>query len=302
VFTEAAAVSPQARITPYDLGIYKDDHISFLRRVTDFILEQGSIAGIQLAHAGRKASHHRPWDGHAALAPAEGAWITEAPSPVAYKASEPLPLELSSEAIQHTIADFRKAALRAKEAGFGVIEIHAAHGYLLHEFLSPLSNWRTDAYGGSFENRTRIVREITRAIREVCGETLPLFVRISATDWVDGGWTIDDSVALSILLKEDGADLIDCSSGGNAAAQKIPVGPLYQTHFAERIKREAGILTGAVGMITTPEEAEGILREGRADLVFLARQLLRDPYFPLRAAKTLQHDLPWPAQYERGRM
>jgi 2,4-dienoyl-CoA reductase-like NADH-dependent reductase (Old Yellow Enzyme family) len=301
IFTEAAAISPVGRITPHDLGIYKDEHIEGLRRITDFIKAQGAVAGIQLAHAGRKASHHRPWEGSAALADGEQPWVTEAPSAVPYKDGEPVPHELTGEEIKEVVEEFKQGAIRAKEAGFQVIEIHAAHGYLLHEFLSPLSNFREDEYGGPFENRIRFVVEVTEAVRQVWDEELPLFVRISATDWVPGGWTVEEAVELSKDLKTKGVDLIDCSSGGNSTGQKITVGPLYQTHFAERIKNVAGIMTGAVGLITTPEEAEGILTANQADLIFLARQLLREPYFALRAAKELRADVAWPLPYERAK-
>lgn len=301
VFTEAAAVSPQGRITPHDLGIYSDEHIQFLKRITDFIKAQRSVAGIQLAHAGRKASHHRPWDGGAALQEDENAWITEAPSAIPFKDGEPEPHPLSKEEIREVVAAFKTAAIRAKSAGFQVMEIHAAHGYLIHEFLSPVSNKRNDEYGGSFENRIRFLSEITDAVSTVCDESTPLFVRISATDWVEGGWTIEESVALSAALKKRNVDVIDCSSGGNSPQQKITTGPMYQTPFAERIKKETGIMTGAVGLITTVEEAEGIISNGQADLVFMARQLLRDPYFPLHAAKSLGMDIQWPVQYDRAK-
>jgi len=301
VFTEAAAVSPEGRITHHDLGIYKDEHIEFLRRITDFIKSQNAIAGIQLAHAGRKASHHRPWEGASALNENEEQWITEAPTAIAYKEGEPVPHELTREEIKKIIEDFRQAAIRANEAGFEVIELHGAHGYLLHEFLSPLSNHRVDEYGGSFQNRIRFVVELTEAVRGVWYEEKPLFVRISATDWVDGGWTVEESIEFSKILKTKGVDLIDCSSGGNSPGQKIAVGPMYQTPFAERIKNQAGILTGAVGLITTVEQSEHILANGQADLIFLARQLLREPYFPLHAAHDLNFDLPWPVQYDRAK-
>jgi len=301
VFTEAAAVSPQGRITHHDLGIYRDEHIEFLRRITDFIKSQNAIAGIQLAHAGRKASHHRPWEGSAALKEDENPWITEAPSAIAYKEGEPLPHELTKSEIKKIIADFKLAARRSRDAGFQIIELHGAHGYLLHEFLSPLSNHREDEYGGSFENRVRFVLEIIEAVRQEWSEENPLFVRISATDWVEGGWTIEESVELSKILKTKTVDLIDCSSGGNSPGQKIPVGPMYQTPFAERIKKEAGILTGAVGLITTAEQAENIIATGQADLILLARQLLREPYFPLHAAHDLGVDVPWPPQYDRAK-
>jgi 2,4-dienoyl-CoA reductase-like NADH-dependent reductase (Old Yellow Enzyme family) len=301
VIAEATAVSPEGRITPHDLGIYKDEHLPFLKRITAFIQSQNAVAGIQLAHAGRKASHHRPWDGGAALNEEEGAWTTFAPSALPYKQGEPIPHELTGKEIKEVIKAFKQAALRAKEAGFQVIELHAAHGYLLHEFLSPLSNRRKDEYGGSFENRIRFVLEIVTEVRKVWSEDMPLFVRISATDWVDGGWSLDESVALAKILKTQGVDLIDCSSGGNSPGQKISLGPLYQTPFAEKIKKEAAIMTGAVGLITTTAQAESIIKNGQADLVFMARQLLREPYFPLHAAKELGIDVPWPPQYERAK-
>lgn len=301
VFTEATAVSPEGRITPFDLGIWKDEHVEILERITRLIKQHNAIPGIQLAHAGRKASHRRPWDGGAPLSSNEGAWTTEAPSALPYKEGEPLPHELDEQGIRKVVQDFRNAAVRAARAGFEVIEIHAAHGYLLHEFLSPLSNQRFDLYGGDLNNRMRLLLEVVDAIQSVWPSSLPLFVRISATDWVEGGWNIEDSVALARVLKEKGVDLIDCSSGGNAHAQKIKLEPLYQTPFAERVKKETGIMTGAVGLITTAEEAESIVAGQRADLVFMARQLLRDPYFPLHAAQILGADVPWPVQYERAK-
>jgi len=301
VLSEATAVSPQGRITPHDLGIYKDEHIEFLKRITDFIKGQNAITGVQLAHAGRKASHHRPWDGNAALKENEGAWTTEAPSAIPFKEGEPVPHELSRDEIKKTVADFKQATLRAIEAGFQVIELHGAHGYLIHEFLSPLSNQRKDEYGGSFENRARFLLEITDAVREVWTDEKPLFVRISASDWVEGGWDIEESVELAKVLKTKGVDLIDCSSGGNSPGQKISLGPLYQTPFAERIKKEAAIMTGAVGLITTTEQCESIISKQQADVVILARQLLREPYFPLHAAHDLGVDVPWPPQYDRAK-
>ncbi|HVG13263.1 MAG TPA: NADH:flavin oxidoreductase/NADH oxidase [Flavisolibacter sp.] len=300
IFTEAAAVSAAGRITPADLGIYKDEHLPFLKRITEFIKAQGAVPGIQLAHAGRKASHARPWEGGKALR-SEGAWTTEAPSAVPYKEGDPAPHELTGDEINKLVQDFTSATIRAKEAGFQVIEIHAAHGYLLHEFLSPLSNQRTDEWGGSFENRSRLLLQVTDAVRAALGEELPLFVRISATDWVTGGWTIEESVALAKELKGHGADLIDCSSGGNSPLQQIPVGPLYQVSLAQRVKQEAGIMTGAVGLITTVQECADILANEKADLVFIARQLLREPYFPLHAAAEAGIDLTWPVQYDRAK-
>ena len=302
IITEATAVSPEGRITPDDLGLWKDEHIDKLKQIVTFIEEQNSVAGIQLAHAGRKASHESPWKGGKAL-PVDhaNAWQTVGPSAIAFRDDEPAPTALDQEGINKVIADFTTATRRALQAGFKVIEIHAAHGYLLHEFLSPLSNHRTDEYGGSFENRIRLTTEITEAIRKELRGELPLFVRISASDWTDGGWTIDDSVALAKVLKTKGVDLIDCSSGGNVPNAKINVGPGYQVPFAEQIRNEAGILAGAVGLITTPEQAEEILTSGKADVIILARQLLRDPYFPLHAAKVLRADVEWPVQYQRAK-
>jgi 2,4-dienoyl-CoA reductase-like NADH-dependent reductase (Old Yellow Enzyme family) len=301
VFTEATAVSAVGRISPHDLGIWKDEHIEFLKRITAFIEKQGTVPGIQLAHAGRKASHHRPWEGGKALTKEEGAWQTIAPSAVPFKEEEPVPLAMSKRDIDQLKNDFRSAAIHAANAGFKIIEIHAAHGYLLNEFMSPLSNKRTDEYGGSFENRIRIVVELIDAIREVWDESLPLFIRISCNEWVEGGWTIRDSVRFAQAVKGKGIDLIDCSSGGNSPEQKIALAPMYQVPFAEKIKSESGVRTGAVGLITTAQQAEGILQNQQADLIVLARQLLRDPYFPLHAARELGVDWPWPSQYERAK-
>jgi 2,4-dienoyl-CoA reductase-like NADH-dependent reductase (Old Yellow Enzyme family) len=301
VLTEATAVLPEGRISPQDLGIWKDDHIEPLARVVRFIHEQGSVAGMQLAHAGRKGSTYAPGAGHGTVPESEGGWSNVvAPSALPFSADYPMPRALSIDGIQDVVSAFAAAARRACEAGFRVIEVHAAHGYLIHEFLSPLSNQRTDAYGGSFENRTRILREVVAAVRDSWPEGAPLFVRISATDWIDGGWDIEQSVELARQLKELGADLIDCSSGGNVAHAKIPVGPGYQTQFAERIRREADILTGTVGMITSPVQAEHILATGQADAVIIAREFLRDPYWPLRAASELGQHISWPVQYLRA--
>jgi len=301
VFTEATGVSPVGRISPDDLGIWKDEHINFLQRITSFIEKQNAVPGIQLAHAGRKASHSSPWKGAKFLTQSEGAWQTIAPSAIPFKPEEPAPLAMSKKDIEQLIDDFRAAASRSTKAGFKVIEIHAAHGYLLNEFMSPLSNQRNDEYGGSFENRIRIVLEVIHAIREVWDQSLPLFIRISANEWVEGGWTVEDSVRFAHAIKDKGVDLIDCSSGGNSAAQKIPTGPLYQVPFSEIIKKESGMMTAAVGLITTPQQCEGILKSQQADVIVLARQLLRDPYFPLHAAKELGIDLEWPVQYDRAK-
>jgi 2,4-dienoyl-CoA reductase-like NADH-dependent reductase (Old Yellow Enzyme family) len=302
VFTEATAVSPEGRITPDDLGIWKDDHIDFLKRITGFIKENGAVPGIQLAHAGRKASHVSPWKGRHPLKENEGGWQTLAPSAIAYREGEPLPKEMTIQEIHQGIKDFGSAAERALEAGFQVFEIHAAHGYLINEFLSSASNKRTDEFGGSFDNRIRLLLRIVKEMRTIITNNLPLFVRISVTDWVEGGWDENDSVALAKILKEIGVDVIDCSSGGNSHEQKIPVAPMYQVPFSEKIKKESGILTAAVGLITTANEAENILKDKKADLIVMARQLLREPYFPLQAAKELGVDVPWPVQYERAKI
>ena len=300
---EATAVSPEGRITPQDLGIWKDEHIDFQRRINAFIQAQGCVPGVQLAHAGRKASTYTSWlgRGHGAIPAAEGGWPVVAPSALKFTGDYPLPTGLDAAGIQKVISDFRSATERSLAAGFQVIEIHAAHGYLLHEFLSPLSNQRADAYGGALENRARLLLEVVAAVRQALPPHLPLLVRLSATDWTAGGWDIAESVQLSCWLREAGVDLVDCSSGGNVADAKIPVGPGYQVGFAERIRREAGVLTGAVGLITTPAEAEAIVARGQADLVLLAREELRDPYFPLRAAYELGAEVAWPVQYERAK-
>jgi 2,4-dienoyl-CoA reductase-like NADH-dependent reductase (Old Yellow Enzyme family) len=301
VMTEATAVTAEGRISPEDLGIWKDEHIEPLARIARFIHQHGSVAGVQLAHAGRKASTYRPWSGEGKVPEAQGGWTNVvAPSAIHFSDTYPMPRALTQSEIGDITKSFVSAAKRVREAGFRVIEIHSAHGYLLHEFLSPLSNQRTDEYGGSFANRTRLLREIVTAIRAVWPDEAPLFVRISVTDWTDGGWDLPQSIELARLLKPLGVDLIDCSSGGNVAGVRIPIGPGYQTAFAEQIRREAGILTGAVGLITTPMQAEHIVFTGQADAVFLAREMLRDPYFPLRAARELGQEITWPAQYLRA--
>jgi 2,4-dienoyl-CoA reductase-like NADH-dependent reductase (Old Yellow Enzyme family) len=301
VLTEATAVLPEGRISPQDLGIWMDDHIEPLARIVKFIHEQGSAAGMQLAHAGRKASTYAPGRGHGSVPESEGGWDNVvAPSALRFTEGYPMPQALSIDGIKNIVSAFAAAARRTCEAGFRVIEIHAAHGYLIHEFLSPLSNQRTDAYGGSFENRTRMLREIVAAVRGSWPARAPMFLRISATDWIDGGWDIQQSVELARQLGELGADLIDCSSGGNVSHAKIPVGPGYQTQFAEQIRREANILTGAVGMITSPLQAEHILVTGQADAVIIAREFLRNPYWPLRAARELGQQISWPVQYLRA--
>jgi len=300
VFMEATAVSPEGRISPGDTGIWKDEHIDGLRRIVNFIHSQGATAGIQLAHAGRKASIAVPWNNGKQLDSEHGGWNTVAPSDLPFYAEDRVPEPLSKEGINKVISDFKDAALRARDAGFDVVEIHDAHGYLLHEFLSPLSNHRGDEYGGSFENRTRLLGQVIADVKSVWPDGNPLFVRISSTDWTAGGWTIEESVKLAGVLKEKGVDLIDCSSGGNVYNATIPLGPGYQVPFSEAI-RKTGILTGAVGMITTAVQAESILQEDKADLVFLARELLRNPYFPLRAAHELGDDITWPLQYARAK-
>lgn len=302
VFTEATAVEERGRISPADLGLWKDAHIPMLKRVTDFIHGQGALAGIQLAHAGRKASTAAPWEGGAPVDAGKGGWSPVAgPGPVPFSAASQVPEMLTAAGISGVVAAFAAAAVRALAAGFDVAELHAAHGYLLHEFLSPVSNKRADAYGGSFANRTRIVVEAARAVRKVWPERLPFFVRISATDWLDsGGWDLEQSVELARLLKPEGVDLIDCSSGGIVPDARIPAGAGFQTAFAARIRKEAGIPTGAVGLITSAAQAETIIRTGQADVVLAAREFLRDPYFPLHAAKELHAKIAWPKQYERA--
>jgi 2,4-dienoyl-CoA reductase-like NADH-dependent reductase (Old Yellow Enzyme family) len=301
VFTEATAVLPEGRISPEDLGIWLDAHVEPLARIVRFLHQQGSEAGMQLAHAGRKASTRRPWEGGGKLTEEEGGWRkVVAPSAIPFADNYPQPEELTHGGIRAVTEAFARAAGRALEAGFRVLEIHAAHGYLLQEFLSPLSNHRQDEYGGTFDNRTRLLREVVDAIRGRWPEKLPLFVRISSTDWQEGGWDVDQSVELARQLKSLGVDLIDCSSGGNVATARIPFSPGYQTPFAARIRCAAGIATGAVGLITSAAQADHIIGTGQADLVILARELLRDPYFPLRAARELGRKMFWPNQYLRA--
>ena len=306
VFTEAAAVLPEGRISPQDAGIWNTEQQAAWAGIVDFLHGQGARAGVQLAHAGRKASTLAPWDGHGPVADADGGWQPVAPSPLPFPGLRQDPRELTTSEVADVVAAFAAAAERSLAAGFDLLELHAAHGYLLHEFLSPLSNHRTDEYGGCFENRARLLVEVVDAVWSVVPDQMPLVVRISATDWTEGGWTVEDSVRLSALLPEHGVDLVDVSSGGNVARASIPVGPGYQVDFARRIRTEAGVATGAVGMITEPKQAEEILTEGSADVVLLARALLRDPHWTLRAA----HDLgvtngdgvDWPRQYERAQL
>ncbi len=301
VFTEAAGVEPRGRISPQDLGIYRDEHVEMLSRITRFIDSQGSVAGIQIAHAGRKASTARPWDGGGSLGPDRAGW-----SPIVGASAIPFaegyqtPDELDEAGIREVVQAFGRAAGRALQAGFRVVEIHGAHGYLLHSFYSPLSNRRTDRYGSSFENRTRIVREVVEEVRRHWPERLTLFLRISSSDWVEGGWDVEQSVELARMVKPLGVDLIDCSSGGNVPSAPIPAGPGYQTEFAEQIRREAGIATGAVGFIISPEQADHIIRTGQADVVLLAREMLRDPNFPIRAGHALHKTPDVPPQYQRA--
>lgn len=302
VMTEAAAVSPEGRITPGDLGIWKDEHLPELQRITTFLREHGSVPAVQLAHAGRKASMSKPWERPSRTIPRrEGGWENVvAPSAVRFAAEYPLPHAMDRPAMDKVVADFVAAAKRAAHAGFLLAEVHAAHGYLAHEFLSPLSNQRTDEYGGSLENRARFPLEIVRAVRSAFPAELPVWVRVSAVDWVEGGLTLEDSIAFAKLLKAEGVDLIDVSSGGNDPRQKIQVGPGYQVGFAERIRREAAIATGAVGMITEAKQAEAILREEHADVVLLAREFLRNPYWPIHVSEELGGRISWPVQYERA--
>ncbi len=301
IIQEATSVSPEGRISAGDLGIWSDDHISMLKRITNFIHQNGAIAGVQLAHAGRKASFDLPWNGGKCIPENEGGWKPVAPSAIPFHEGDEIPFELTLDGIEKVKADFKAAAKRSLEAGYRLIEIHAAHGYLLHQFLSPLSNQRTDNYGGSFENRIRLLLEVIEEVKEVWPVENPLFVRISASDWAEDGWTPEESAQLSSILKDVGIDLVDCSSGGLVAYQQIPIFAGYQVQFSEHIKTETGILTGAVGLITEPQQAEDILYASKADLIFLARELLRDPYFPLHAAKELNTDVQWPAQYERAK-
>jgi len=301
IIQEATAVSPEGRISPEDLGIWSDEHTEKLKQITTFILKQNAFPGIQLAHAGRKASTSAPWQGNRKLTLEEGGWHIVAPSPVRYHENEEhAPLELDKAGIAKVVADFKAAAKRAHEACYKVIEIHAAHGYLIHQFLSPLCNERTDEYGGSFENRIRFLLEIVDAVMEEWPADLPFFVRISGTDWAEGGWDEDQSVELSKILKHKGVDVIDCSSGGAVAYQKIPVGPGYQVPVSIRVKHEAGIHTGAVGLITDAQQAEAIIINNEADLVLFARESLRDPNLALTFAHQLGANVMWPKQYERA--
>jgi 2,4-dienoyl-CoA reductase-like NADH-dependent reductase (Old Yellow Enzyme family) len=302
LFVEATAVTAEGRITPGDMGIWDDRHIEPLARIASFIHRMGGVAGIQLAHAGRKASCLVPWQGGGRLkTPEEGGWEVVAPSAIPFREDDPLPRALDLAGIQEIVAAFTAAARRAMRAGFRVIEIHSAHGYLLHSFLSPLSNKRTDAYGGSLESRMRMLLQVAKALRETIPEEMPLFTRISSTDWVEGGWDVDQSIALARALKPAGVDLLDCSSGGLVPGAVVPVAPGYQVRFAAAIREQSGIPTGAVGLITEPDQAESIIKSGQADLVFLAREMLREPYWALKAGRALGQEQRWPVQYERAK-
>lgn len=301
VMVEATGVSPEGRISPDDSGIWSDAHAQAFKPITRFIKEQHSVPAIQLAHAGRKASTAAPWLGGGGLAPTERGWEPIAPSAIPFSETSLAPLEMTIDDIEQVSKQFDAAARHSLEAGFEVAELHAAHGYLLHEFLSPLSNHRTDEYGGSFENRTRLALRIAKSLREIWPAKWPVFVRISATDWADGGWDLDQSIRLSKAFKEIGIDLIDCSSGGLVPYAKIPLGPGYQVPFAQAIREQAHIATGAVGLITEAEQAEQIIAQGKADAVLLARAMLRDPYWPISAARTLGADIEWPVQYGRAK-
>ncbi len=301
VLTEASAVLPEGRISPEDLGIWSDGHIEMLVRIFRFIEKHGAVPGMQLAHAGRKASTSAPWNGDGSIDETEGGWKPIfAPSAIPFAEKYQVPVELDEKGVQRILEAFVSAARRVLEAGGKIVEIHAAHGYLLHEFLSPLTNHRNDSYGGVFENRIRILCEAVKSVRRVWPEKYPLFVRISASDWVEGGWTIEDSIALAKQIKPLGVDMMDCSSGGNLPHVKIPVGHGYQVPFAEKVRKESGILTAAVGMITEPEQADQIIRNGQADMVFLARELLRQPYWPIHAARQLGQEISIPKQYNRA--
>ena len=301
IMMEAAGVTPEGRISTKCLGLWRDDQAERLRPITDFAHSMGTSIGIQLAHAGRKASCLPPWSDHPMASVAEGGWECVAPSAISFGGKYPTPRALSKSEIAQLVRSFADAAKRCVRVGFDLVEIHAAHGYLIHQFLSPISNSREDEYGGSFENRIRFMLEIAKAVRDSIPESMPLFVRISASDWLDGGWTIEDSVELAKRLKSLGVDLIDVSSGGTSSGAPVPVGPGYQVPFAEEIKNKAGIATCAVGLITEPEQAEAIVKEERADAVMMAREFLRNPRWPLYAAKVLGAEVNWPVQLLRGK-
>ena len=302
IIQEATAVSPEGRITPGDLGLWNNKHIDKLKEITKFIHEHNSVAGIQLAHAGKKASCAIPWKGGKQIQQTDGGWKTWSASAISFHPEDDAPKEMDANDIKKVINDFKDAAYRAFLAGYKVIEIHAAHGYLIHQFLSPLSNHRTDNYGGIFDNRIRLLMEIVDAINSVWPQKLPLFVRISATDYAEGCWNLEESIQLASILKTKNVDVIDCSSGGIAPHIKIPLGPGYQVSFAEQIKKQSGIKTGAVGLITNAKQAEEILVREQADLILIARASLRDPYFALHAARELGDDVEWPEQYLRAKI
>ncbi|MDB4874879.1 MAG: flavin oxidoreductase, Old Yellow Enzyme family [Gemmatimonadetes bacterium] len=302
VLSEATAVVPEGRISPQDLGLWKDEHVDVLARIGRFVRAHGAVWGSQLAHAGRKASVARAWEGGGPLSPSDGGWTPiVGPSALPFDTGYQTPEALDDAGIARVVSAFKDAARRALAAEMQIVEIHAAHGYLLHQFLSPLSNTRTDRYGGSFENRVRLLREVVAAIRSVWPEALPIGVRLSSSDWTEGGWTVEETTELATLLEADGADFIDCSSGGLVPKVHIPIGPGYQVHFAEHVRRGSGVATAAVGLITRAEQADTIVRSGQADIVFLARELLRDPHWPLRAAHELREEISWPAQYQRAK-
>lgn len=301
VMSEATAVTAEGRISAGDVGIWSDEQVDAWQRITAFIDQHGAVPAIQLAHAGRKASTLRPWDGTGPQHVDEGGWQPVGPSPVAFNEGYPEPRELSTAEVRQVVDDFAAGAERAVRAGFRVIEIHEAHGYLIAQFLSPFSNQRTDEYGGDFAGRTRLAMEVARAVREAVPQTLPVFVRLSASEYVDGGWDLDQTIALSKELKAAGVDLIDASSGGNLPHQRLRVHPGYQVPFARAIREQAGIATGAVGLITTASHADAVIAGGDADAVFVGREELRDPYWPLHAAAELRDNVSWPVQYERAR-
>ncbi len=301
VITEATAVAVDGRISPYDLGIWKDEHIPGLAGIVEFLEQHGAVPGIQLAHSGRKGSTKRPWQGSGAVDLDDGGWTPVGPTPEAFSSTYPIPEALSDTGVMRIVEAFRAAAVRARRAGFRLAEIHAAHGYVLHQFLSPLVNARTDRWGGPFENRVRLALEVTRAVRAVWPQELPLWLRVSATDWAEGGWDLEQTIQLAKLVRGEGVDLVDCSSGGAVAHQQITTGPGYQVTFAGSIRREAGVRTGAVGLITEPAQAQAVLQNGDADVVLLARESLRDPYWPLHAAQALGAPAPWPSQYLRAK-
>lgn len=301
VLLEATAVEPRGRISPYDLGLWKDEHVEPLARIVDFVKGQGSVVGVQLAHAGRKASVARPWEGGGPVGPEEGGWTVVGADAMAFRPGAPVPEALSEEGLAAVVEAFRRATERAAAAGFDIVEVHAAHGYLLHQFLSPLSNRRRDEYGGDLDNRLRFPLRVVRAVREAWPRSLPLLVRVSATDWAEGGWDLEQTVVLAGRLKALGVDLVDVSSGGTVPNPVIPLEPGYQVPLASRIREEARVAVGAVGLITEPEQAEAVVAEGQADLVLLGRELLRNPHWPLQAAARLGADVEWPVQYLRAR-